>query len=109
MKRAAPTPAGQVDLFEWARECELVGKRVTETNAERACRRGYLVFATDPSRHPDEPGYRNVYATEARTPAEAAARVKTLAPGRRLRAYLATGSYSEELANAQWVSPPPPA
>ena len=48
-------------------------------NAERASRRGYLVFATDPSVHPDDPGYREVYATEAKTPAQAVRKVRALA------------------------------
>jgi hypothetical protein len=69
----------------------------------RAARRGYLVFATDPERAPDEPGYREVYATEARTPNEATAKVRAVAGGRRLRAFLATGTYKVELATARWI------
>lgn len=78
--------------------------RIEEVNAWRAARRGYLVFATDPERAPDEPGYRKVYATEARTLAEATAKVRPLAEGRRLRTFLATGTYRSELANARWVA-----
>lgn len=103
-KRQAAAP-GQVDLFAWAQECEREHERVAEVNSERANRRGYVVFATDPDRDPDDPGYREVYATEARTPAAASARVRPLAAGRRLRAYLATGSFGGELATARWVSP----
>ena len=72
-------------------------------NRERAARRGYLVFATDPARAPDEPGYREVFATEAKTLAEARAKVRPLANDRRLRAFLATGRYKNELADARWV------
>ncbi|MGI8595946.1 MAG: hypothetical protein ACR2LY_01485 [Thermoleophilaceae bacterium] len=99
-----PSPDTQIDLFAWARELEGERERVAEVNAERAARRGYLVFATDPSVAPDEHGYREIYATEARTPGQAIAKVRPLAEGRRLRAYLATGTYREELADARWVA-----
>lgn len=65
--------------------------RIEEVNAWRAARRGYLVFATDPERAPDEPGYREVFATEARTPSEATAKVRAVVGRRRLRTFLATG------------------
>lgn len=94
----------QTDLFAWAREREEERGRVGAVNAERAEQRGYIVFATDPTLAPEEPGYRDVYATEARTPAKAVAKVRPLADGRRLRAYLATGSYRDELADARWVA-----
>lgn len=66
--------------------------------------RGYIVFATDPSVPPDQPGYREVFTTAARTPNQAIAKVRSLAEGRRLRAYLATGRYRDELADARWIS-----
>lgn len=94
----------QIDLFAWARELELERERVSEVNAERARRRGFLVFATDPEADPDSADYRRVYATEADTPAKAVAKVRPLAHGRRLRAYLATGHYSDQLAEARWVA-----
>ena len=94
----------QTDLFAWARELEEERERVSEVNAERARRRGFLVFATDPDADPDSPDYRRVYATEADTPAKAVAKVRPLADGRRLRAYLATGHYSDQLAEARWVA-----
>lgn len=93
----------QTDLFAWARELEEERERVSAVNADRAERRGYIVFATDSSIGPEEPGYREVYATEAKTPAKAVAKVRPLAEGRRLRAYLATGNYRDELADARWV------
>jgi hypothetical protein len=77
--------------------------RIEQINAWRAARRGYLVFATDPDRAPDEPGYREVFATEARTPSEATAKVRPMAEGRRRRTFLATGRYKDELADARWV------
>jgi hypothetical protein len=100
----SPSPETQIDLFAWARELEEERERVDEVNLERASRRGYLVFATDPSVSPEEAGYRDVYATEAKTPNQAIAKVRPLAEGRRFRAYLATGTYRDELADARWVA-----
>jgi hypothetical protein len=77
---------------------------VPKANERRALRRGYLVFATDPTRAPDELGYREVYVTEAKTPAEARAKVRPFAKGRRLRTFLATGTYKHELADARWIA-----
>lgn len=99
-----PSSETQIDLFAWARDLEQERERVAQVNAERASRRGYLVFATDPSVSPEQPSYREVYATEAGTPTQAIAKVRPLAEGRRFRAYLATGTYREELADAQWVA-----
>ncbi len=96
--------AEQIDLFAWARELEHEQERVDAVNEQRARRRGFLVFATDPSIDPDAPEYRQVYATEADTPAKAVAKIRPLASGRRLRAYLATGHYSDQLAEARWVA-----
>lgn len=76
---------------------------VEQVNRERALRRGYIVFATDPTVAPDQPGYREAFATEARTARHAMARVRPLASDRRLRAFLATGIYRHELLNARWV------
>jgi hypothetical protein len=97
-------PATQIDLFAWAEELELEHDRVAEANRARSERRGFLVFATDPEANPDSPDYRRVYATEEKTPARAIRKVRPLAPHRRLRAYLATGQYRHELANASWVA-----
>lgn len=97
-------PETQIDLFAWARELEQERERVADANAERAARRGYLVFATDPGIAPEQSGYREVYATEATTPNQAMAKVKPITEGRRLRAYLATGRYRDELAEARWVA-----
>lgn len=97
-------PVTQMDLFTWADDLEREHRRIEKTNRARADRRGFLVFATDPNVGPDSPDYRRVYATEERTPARAIRKVRPLASGRRLRAYLATGQYRQELANARWVA-----
>src|SRR5437016_5032048 len=55
----------QIDLAAWAQEFEEERKRLEQANKKRAARRGYLVFATDPELAPDDPGYREVFATEA--------------------------------------------
>jgi len=105
MARAVmPKAENQIDLFAWAEELEQERTRIADINEERAARRGFLVFATDPDISPDEPGYREVFATEARTPNQAVAKVRPIVEGRRLRAYLATGRYREELADAHWVA-----
>lgn len=105
MARAMTSPQGeQIDLLAWAQELEDERERVQEVNAARVERRGYLIFATDPERAPDDPGYREVYATEAKTPSEATKKVRSMADGRRLRAYLAPGSHRDELADARWVA-----
>lgn len=101
--RTAKAPE-QIDLFAWADELEEERARVADINAERAARRGYIVFATDPEISPEEPGYRETFATEAKTPNQAVAKIRSIAEGRRLRAYLVTGRYRDELADARWVA-----
>ncbi len=104
MMRATTSDQGtQIDLAAWAQELDEERDRLEKANERRAARRGYLVFATDPECAPDEPGYREVFAAEAKTPGEATAKVRPLSDGRRLRTYLATGTYRDELANARWV------
>jgi len=97
-------PETRSDLFTWAREHEQERERIAEANAERSSRRGYLVFATDPAISPEQSGYREVFATEAKTPNQAITKVRPLAEGRRFRAYLATGPFRDELADARWVA-----
>jgi hypothetical protein len=105
MTRAIQSEQGtQINLAAWAEELDEERARLEQANQTRAARRGYLVFATDPERAPDEPGYREVYATEAKTPGEATAKIRPLAEGRRLRTFLATGRYKDELAEARWVA-----
>ena len=104
MSSRTAKPPEQIDLFAWADELEQERERIAEVNAERASRRGYIVFATDPEISPEDPGYRETYATEAKTPNQAVAKVRSIADGRRLRAYLVTGRYRDELAEARWVA-----
>ena len=94
----------QSDLFAWAKDLERENERIAEINAQRVRNRGYLVFATDPSKGVDSAEYQQVYATEARTPNQAIAKIRPLAEGRRLRAFLTTGKYRDELADARWVA-----
>ena len=101
MHSSADSPT---DLLAEPDELDSERERIDAVNAERMRNRGYLVFATDPTVSPDEPGYCEVYATEARTPNQAAAKIRPLAPGRRLHAYLATGKYKHELADARRVA-----
>jgi hypothetical protein len=77
--------------------------RIAEINAQRVRNRGYLVFATDPSKGVDSTEYQQIYATEARTPNQAIAKVRPLAAGCRLLAFLSTGKYREEVVEARWV------
>lgn len=99
----SPPDTKQLDLVEWADELEAERDHVRRTNAERSSNRGFIVIATDPAISPDEPSYREVFATEARTHNQAVAKVRPFADGRRLRAYLATGGYKHELPDARWV------
>lgn len=102
--RSDANAEGQTDLFAWGAEIERESARVRDANRERSRRRGYIVIATDPGLDPDDPAYRAVYATEADTPARAMAKVRPHASDRRLRAYLSTGAFRRELADAQWVN-----
>lgn len=100
------TPANtqQMNLLQWAEDLEAEREQVASVNEERRARRGFIVFATDPTVSTDSPEYRQVYATEAKTAGQATAKVRPLAEGKRLRAYLATGTYKHELAEARWVA-----
>jgi hypothetical protein len=92
-----------MDLLAWAQELEDERQQLKAINAQRAARRGFIVIATDPTVSTDSPKYREIFATEAKTPNQAVAKVRPLAERRRLRAYLATGTYRHELADARWV------
>lgn len=97
----SPPPQTQMDLLAWARDLE---DELESVNAERAARRGFIVIATDPAVNTDSPDYRQVFATEAKTPNQAIVKVRPITDGRRLRAFLATGTYKHELADARWVA-----
>lgn len=94
----------QLDLLSYAAAMEEEQARVEQVNSDRAAKRAFLIFATDPTSAPDEPGYRRVFATEAKTPGQAKAKVRPHVPRCRLRAYLATGVYRDELPEAEWVT-----
>jgi hypothetical protein len=100
----AHTAGSDSRLSDSARELEREAERIAGVNEERARRRGYLVFATDPSKDVDSADYQQVFATEARTPNQAIAKVRPLAEGRRLRAFLTTGKYRNQLLDARWVA-----
>jgi hypothetical protein len=99
-----PSADDQIDLLSEADQLGQEREPIQSVNAARIRNRGYLVFATNPAVSPDEPGYCEVYATEARTPNQAVAKVRPLVSGRRLHVYLATGKYKHELADARWVA-----
>lgn len=103
-RRKTASQGRQINLAEWAAEHARERARIEQTNTQRAARRGYLIFAIDPDRSPAEPDYEQVYATEARTPNEAAAKIRPLASGRRLHTYLATGTHKDQLPDARWVA-----
>lgn len=63
-----PSPQAQMDLLAWAQGLEDERQQHESVNAERAARRGFIVIATDPSVNTDSPEYREVFATEAKTP-----------------------------------------
>ena len=73
---------------------------MAHANAERATSRGYLLFATDPNIPPEESSYREVRHRREGAK-QAMATVTPITDGRRLRAYLATGRYRDELADAR--------
>ena len=58
----------QSDLAVWARDLDAERKRVRAVNAERVRNRGYLVFATDPSKDVHSAEYQQVYATRRARP-----------------------------------------
>jgi hypothetical protein len=68
--------AEQLDLFTYAAGLEEEQAHVEQVNDDRVRGRGYLVFAIDPAVGPDEPGYRRVFTTEAKTPGQAIAKVR---------------------------------
>jgi hypothetical protein len=93
-----------MNLLQWAEDLEADRQEMAAVNERRRARRGFIVIATDPTVSTDSPEYRRVYETEAETAGKATAKVRPLAEGKRLRAYLATGTYKHELAEARWVA-----
>ena len=93
----------QIDLSAWAQELDEERARLEKANESQ------LPAATScsppiPSAPPTSPATAKCSRLEAKTPGEATAKVRPLAAGRRLRTYLATGTYRDELAEARWVA-----
>lgn len=64
----------------------------------------YRGFATQPDIRTRGERLREVYATEAKTVNQAMAKVKPNRRRPRLTAYLVSGRYRDELADARWVA-----
>jgi len=96
--------AEQLTLVDYAHDLEEERANVKEANRDRRKRRAWVVFATHPERVGQE-DYKLVFACEAKTQAEAEAKVRDrVEPERRVIAYLASGKYGSLLAEARWVS-----
>ena len=93
----------QLTLADYGREVQEEGARVERKNREKRERRAFIVFATDPEQAGQDE-YKLVFASEARTQAEAERKVRRLAgKRRRVAAYLASGKY-KKLPEARWVA-----
>jgi len=93
----------QLDLADYVHDLE-EERRKRKKKPTRRERRSWVVFATDPDKV-GEPDYKLTFATEARTKAEAERKVRRVVGGeRRLTAYLGSGKYGGELAEARWVA-----
>src|SRR5262249_28738421 len=96
------TEEKQLNLADYVHDLE-AERRKRRPKGDRD-NRAYIVFATDPERVGEE-DYKLVFATEARTEAEAQAKVRPLVgSNRRVAAYLASGKYGEQLPEARWVA-----
>jgi hypothetical protein len=96
------TDDNQLDLADYVHDLE-AERRKRRPKGHRD-NRAFIVFATDPERVGEE-DYKLVFATEARTEAEAQAKVRLLIGSeRRVVAYLASGKYGEQLPEARWVA-----
>ena len=96
--------AEQLTLADYAHDLEEERAKAKQKNGDRRKRRAWVVFATHPERVGAE-DYKLVFACEAKTQAEAEARVRERVEAeRRVIAYLASGKYGPLLAEAHWVS-----
>jgi hypothetical protein len=92
----------QLNLVDYVHDLE--AERRKRRPKSRRDNRAYIVFATDPERVGQD-DYKLVFATEARTEAEAQAKVRPLVgTERRVVAYLASGKYGEQLPEARWLA-----
>jgi hypothetical protein len=96
--------AEQLTLADYAHDLEEERAKVKRANSDRRKRRAWVVFATHPERVGEE-DYKLVFACEAKTQAEAEAKVRDqVEDDRRVIAYLASGKYGAMLAEARWLS-----
>jgi len=95
--------AEQLNLGDYANELAEERSRVEDMNRDRRKRRAFIVFATDPDRVGQD-DYKLIFACEARSAADAAAKVRArVGEERRVVAYLASGKYHDLLPQAKWV------
>lgn len=96
--------AEQLTLVDYAHDLEEERAKNKQNKGDRRKRRAWVVFATHPERVGEE-DYKLVFACEAKTQAEAEAKVREhVEAERRVIAYLASGKYGPLLAEARWVS-----
>jgi hypothetical protein len=94
----------QLDLADYAEALEEERQSVERENKKRRGRRAFVVFVTDPERAGKD-DYKLVFACEARTQAQAEAKVRReVGNERRIAAYLASGKYKGQLPEARWVA-----
>jgi hypothetical protein len=98
------SPDNQLDLAHYAEELKDERQSVERENKQRRSRRAFVVFATDPERAGKD-DYKLVFACEAKTQAQAEAKVRReVGEERRIAAYLASGKYKDQLPEARWVA-----
>jgi hypothetical protein len=96
--------ARQLSIVDYANDIAQERQAADRENKRRRSRRSFIVFATAPDRV-GEDDYKLVFATEAKTQAEAERKVRrTVGDTRRIAAYLASGKYKDELPEARWVA-----
>jgi hypothetical protein len=94
----------QLNLADYIEAVEEDRQAVAQENKRRRGRRAFLVFATDPDRAGQD-DYKLVFACEAKTQAQAEAKVRReVGRERRIAAYLASGKYKDQLPEARWVA-----
>src|SRR5919109_2176450 len=94
----------QLSIVDYANDLEEQRHAADAETKQQRSPRSFIVFATDPDRA-GEDDYKLVFATEAKTQAEAERKVRrTVGDARRIAAYLASGKYKDELPEARWVA-----
>jgi hypothetical protein len=96
--------AEQLTLVDYVHDLDEEREKDKQSKGNRHERRAWVVFATHPERVGEE-DYKLVFACEAKTQAEAEAKIRErVETERRVMAYLASGKYGPLLAEAVWVS-----